>query len=54
MTEEQRFIEAPFAKADTPWEWEAAAQAQDRIRARLSQQQQIDPPVELSFKIHDR
>lgn len=60
MTEEQRFIEklqrieALFAGAATPGEREAAAQARDRIRARLSQQQKIDPPVEFSFKLQDR
>ncbi len=60
MTEEQRLveklqrIEALFAGAATPGEREAAAQARDRIRARLGQQQQTDPPVEFSFKLRDR
>ncbi|HWQ93557.1 MAG TPA: hypothetical protein VN673_17975 [Clostridia bacterium] len=60
MTEEQRLIEklrlieALFAGAATPGEREAAAQARDRIRNRLREQQQIDPPVEFSFKLRDR
>lgn len=60
MTDEQRFIEklrlieALFAGAATPGERDAAAQARDRIRARLNQQQKIDPPVEFSFKLQDR
>ena len=53
MTDEQRLIEklqrieALFAGAATPGEREAAAAARERIRARLRDQQQSDPPVEL-------
>jgi tRNA nucleotidyltransferase (CCA-adding enzyme) len=60
MTDEQKLIEklqrieALFAGAATPGEREAAAQARDRIRARLSEQQRVDPPVEYSFNLHDR
>jgi len=60
MTEEQRLveklqrIEALFAGAATPGEREAAAQARDRIRARLQQQQVVDPPVEYAFRLRDR
>ena len=60
MTDEQRLIEklqrieALFAGAATPGEREAAAQARDRIRGRLREQQQTDPPVEYSFKLRDR
>jgi hypothetical protein len=60
MTDEQRLIEklhrieALFAGAATPGERDAAAQARDRIRSRLRQQQQTDPPVEFSFKLRDR
>jgi hypothetical protein len=60
MTDEQRLIEklqrieALFAGAATPGEREAAAQARDRIRSRLREQQQTDPPVEFAFKLRDR
>ena len=60
VTEEQRLIEklqrieALFAGAATPGEREAAAQARDRIRGRLLEQQKTDPPVEFSFKLQDR
>jgi hypothetical protein len=60
MTDEQRLIEklqrieALFAGAATPGERDAAAQARDRIRGRLREQQQTDPPVEFSFKLRDR
>ena len=56
MTEEQGLIEklqrieALFAGAATAGERDAAAHARDRIRARLREQQQIDPPVEFAFK----
>jgi hypothetical protein len=59
MTEEQRLIEklqrieALFAGAATPGEREAAAQARDRIRRRLREQQQVDPPVEFTFNLRD-
>jgi hypothetical protein len=60
MTDEQRLIEklqrieALFAGAATAGEREAAAQARDRIRTRLREQQTVDPPVEYSFKLQDR
>ena len=60
MSDEQRLIEklqrieALFAGAATPGEREAAAQARDRIRSRLREQQQTDPPVEFAFKLRDR
>lgn len=60
MTEEERLItklqliEALFAGAATAGERDAAAHARDRIRARLHEQQQTDPPVEFSFKLHDQ
>ncbi|MCX6929217.1 MAG: hypothetical protein NT154_39265, partial [Verrucomicrobia bacterium] len=59
MTDEQRLIEklqrieALYAGAATPGERDAAAQARDRIRGRLHEQQQTDPPVEFSFKLRD-
>jgi hypothetical protein len=60
MTEEQRLIEklqrieALYAGAATPGERDAAGQARERIRNRLQQQKQTDPPVEFSFKLRDR
>lgn len=60
MTDEQRLIEklqrieALFAGAATPGEREAAAQARERIRARLREHQQSDPPVEFAFKLRDQ
>ena len=60
MTDEQRLIEklqrieALFAGAATPGEREAAAQARERIRARLRDQQQTDPPVEYTFPLRDQ
>jgi hypothetical protein len=60
MTDEQRLIEklqrieALFAGAATPGEREAAAQARDRIRTRLREQQAADPPIEYSFNLRDR
>src|SRR5207245_705739 len=47
-------IEALFAGAATAGERDAAAHARDRIRARLREQQQTDPPVEFAFKLRDR
>lgn len=54
LIEKLQRIEALFAGAATPGEREAAAQARDRIRARLSEQQRIDPPIEYSFTLQDR
>jgi hypothetical protein len=60
MTDEQRLIEklqlieALYAGAATPGERDAAAHARDRIRGRLREQQQTDPPIEFSFKLRDR
>ncbi len=60
MTDEQRLIEnlqrieALFAGAATPGERDAAAQARDRIRGRLREQQQTNPPVEFAFNLRDR
>lgn len=54
LVEKLQRIEALFAGAATPGEREAAAQARDRIRARLSEQQRVDPPIEFSFNLQDR
>jgi len=53
LIEKLRRIEALFAGAATPGERDAAAQARDRIRARLTEQQAADPPVEFSFSMQD-
>ena len=54
MTDEQRLIEKLQRIEATPGERDAAAQARDRIRGRLREQQQTDPPVEFAFKLRDR
>ncbi len=60
MTDEQHLIEklqrivVLFAGAAMPGERDAAAQASDRIRCRLREQQQTDPPVDFAFKLRDR
>jgi hypothetical protein len=60
MTDEERLIEklqlieALFAGAATPGEREAAAQARERIRARLREQQRFDPPIEFTFTLRDQ
>ena len=46
-------IEALFAGATTPGERDAAANARERIRARLENVQQSDPPVEYKFTLND-
>jgi hypothetical protein len=59
MTDEQRLIEklrrieALHAGAATMGERDAAAQARDRIRARLAREVDTDPPVEYSFSLPD-
>jgi hypothetical protein len=59
MTEEERLIEklrlieALYAGAATLGERQAAANARDRIRARLREQQTVDPPIEFRFKLND-
>ena len=54
LIEKLQLIEALFAGAATPGEREAAAAARERIRARLRDQQQSDPPVEYTFTLRDR
>lgn len=59
MTDEQRLIEkllrieALHAGAATIGEREAAAQARDRIRARLARERDTDPPEEVTFSLPD-
>ena len=52
LIEKLQRIEALFAGAATPGERDAAAQARDRIRARLTEQQAkyIGVPVDGPFK----
>lgn len=60
MTEEEKLIEklqrieALFAGAATPGERNAAAEARDRIRARVREQEERDPLVEYTFNLRDR
>jgi hypothetical protein len=59
MTEEERLIEklrlieALYAGAATPGERQAAANARDRIRARLRQEQAYELAIEFRFKVND-
>lgn len=59
MTEEERLIdklrliEALFAGAATPGERQAAANARDRIRARLRDMQQHEPAIEYKVTLKD-
>jgi len=60
MTEEERLIEklrlieALYAGAATPGERQAAANARDRIRARLREQQEFELAIEYRFKVSDQ
>lgn len=54
LLERLRLIEALHAGAATPGERDAAANARERIKARLASLQNSDPPVEFSFKLRDR
>ena len=53
LLEKLALIEALHAGAATPGERDAAAAARDRIRARLSQFQAEESPIEYSFKVAD-
>ncbi len=53
LIEKLRRVEALFAGAATPGERNAAAEARERIRSRLAEQQDVDPPVEFSFSLQD-
>lgn len=54
LLERLRLIEALHAGAATAGERDAAANARERIKARLAALQISDPPVEFSFKLRDR
>lgn len=47
-------IEALFAGAATPGERDAAEAALERVRARLAELEQQDPPVEMQFSMPDQ
>ena len=53
LIEKLRLIEALFAGASTPGEREAAAQARERIRARLEAMKVEEPEVEYRFSLAD-
>lgn len=53
LVEKLRRIEALFSGATTEGEKIAAARARERIRARLSEVQAQDPPVEYRFTLGD-
>jgi len=53
LLEKLALIEALHAGAATPGERDAAAAARDRIRARLSEFQSEEHPIEYSFKVAD-
>jgi hypothetical protein len=53
LLEKLKLIERLFAGATTDGERTAAEGAMDRIRERLKQCQQVDPPVEYKFTLAD-
>jgi hypothetical protein len=53
LREKLRKIEALFAGAGTPGERLAAEAALARVRARLTETERRDPPVEMQFSIGD-
>lgn len=53
LIEKLRLIEALFAGATTDGKRDAAANALQRIRDRLKQVQEIDPPIEYKFSMSD-
>ena len=53
LIEKLERIEALFARAGTPGEKAAAAEAAQRIRRRLEEVSKQDPPIEYRFSIHD-
>jgi len=54
LREKLRKIEALFAGAGTPGERHAAEAALERMRVRLKELEQRDPPIELQFSLPDR
>lgn len=53
VREKLRKIEALFARAGTSGERAAAAAAADRIRAKLDQARDAQPPIEMRFSLTD-
>jgi hypothetical protein len=53
LIEKLRRIEALFARPGTDGEKAAAAEAAERIRARLDEVTKLDPPVEFRFTVAD-
>lgn len=53
LVEKLRAIEALFAGATTEGERVAAERARERIRARLAEIEQADPPIEYRFTLSD-
>ena len=53
VREKLRKIEALFARAGTRGERAAAAAAADRIRAKLDQARDAQPPIEMRFSLTD-
>lgn len=54
LREKLRKIEALFAGATTPGERSAAEAALERVKARLTENLQRDPPVEMQFSMTDQ
>ncbi len=53
LLETLRQIEALHAGATTPGERDAAANARDRVRARLEAVEETDPPIEYKFTMNN-
>ena len=53
LREKIRKLEALFAGAGTPGEKDAAEAGLERIRARLAELQNSDPPIEMQFSLSD-
>lgn len=54
LRDKLRKIECLFAGAGTPGERDAAEAALQRVRARLAELQQLDPPVVMQFSMPDQ
>jgi len=53
LIEKLRRIEALFEGATTDGERVAAEEAAKRVRAKLEESKQLDPPIEFRFSFHD-
>lgn len=54
LREKLRKIERLFAGAGTEGERDAAEAARERVRARLAELPQMDPPIEMQFSMADQ